>query len=106
MTVQYTRVYSEAQAMIDSVMHDSDPAQRLSNIYRLTTDLRRLLIDARDEAAYDLRVVYASEDSEKITGVSRRYIDYWAKRWRTKRDLPRLKNKRRVDLSEALDLRS
>lgn len=105
MSALYNRVYDEADAMVRNMLRDDDPVRRLSNIHRLTSDMRRILMDARDEAAYELRSQYASLDAEALVGVSARYIDYWANRWQRRRDLPRLKRRRRIDLSAALDLR-
>jgi len=104
MTYRYTRAYDQAQALIDTINHDSDPHERLSNLQRLTNDLRRMLVAARDEAAYDLRSRYSSEDAEQIAGISRRFIDYWARRWRVKHDLPGLMRKRQPDLAQVIDL--
>lgn len=102
----YARHYDELQALLTAVIRDDDPVRRLSNIQRLTVDARTMLRDARDEAAYDLRSQYASLDAETLVGVSARYIDYWATRWMRRRDLPRLKKRKRVDLTAAMDLRS
>jgi len=104
MSIRYTHFYDEFQALLDSMYHDSDQSQRLNNLQQLYKDGVTLLIRARDEAAYELRTRYSSEDSEMLAGVSRRYIDYWANRHRKRNALPPLKKKRRVDLSDAIDL--
>lgn len=101
----YHRYHDMLQALIDSITADPDSHARLGYIQRLNTEARRMLLDARDEAAYDLRRQYAGEDAQALSGVSRRYIDYWAKRWQRQRGLPPLKAKRRaIDLSHAIDL--
>lgn len=104
MGTPYHRYHDQMQAVIDSIAHDSDPTSALSNFQRLSTDFRRAIIAARDEAAYDLRTRHSSEDAEILAGVSRRYIDYWAHRWQRKNGLPRLKQKKRTDLSDVVDL--
>lgn len=104
MAVRYTQFYDQMQSLIDSINHDSDPAARLGNIQRLTSDSRRMMLDSRDAAAYELRTKYSSQDAEQMSGVSRRYIDYWAKRWMKKNDLPRLRQQKRRDLSNVVDL--
>lgn len=104
MGTPYHQFHDQMQALIDSVNHDADPLSRLANLQRLTTDSRRALIAARDEAAYDLRTRYSSEDAEILAGVARRYIDYWARRWMKRNALPPLKARRRVDLSQVIDL--
>ena len=104
MSVQYTRFYDQMQSLIDSIAHDSDPTQRLANLQRIYKDGLTSMLRARDEAAYDLRCRYSSEDAAALTGIDRKYIDYWANRWRKRNMLPTLKKKRRIDLSNVLDL--
>lgn len=104
MSIRYTHFYDEFQALIDSLAHDSDESQRLANLQRLYKDGVTLLLRARDEAAYDLRCRYASQDAEALSGINRKYIDYWAGRYRERNALPPLKKKARVDLSNVMDL--
>lgn len=104
MTIRYTHFYDELQGLIDSLMHDSDESQRLANLQKLYKDGMSLMIRARDEAAYDLRTTYSSEDAAILSGVNRRDVDYWATRYRNRNGLPTLKKKKRVDLSNAIDL--
>lgn len=104
MSIRYTHFYDEFQALIDSLVQDSDESQRLANLQRLYKEGLTLMLRARDEAAYDLRTRYSSEDAEALAGISRRYIDYWATRYRRRNALPTLKRKKRVDLSNVLDL--
>lgn len=104
MTIRYTHFYDEFQALIDSLAHDSDESQRLANLQRLYKDGVTLLLRARDEAAYDLRCRYASQDAEALSGINRKYIDYWASRYRERNALPQLKKKARIDLSNVMDL--
>lgn len=104
MATDYNYFYTQIQSTVDSINHESDPMQRLSNLQRLNIEIRRVIIDSRDDAAYQLRSTYSSEDAEVISGISRRHIDYWAKRWMRKNALPPLKPRKRVDLSNVLDL--
>jgi len=104
MTIRYTHFYDEFQGLLDSMYHDSDQSQRLNNLQRLYKDGVTLLIRARDEAAYELRTRYSSEDAERLSNVSRKYIDYWANRHRKRNALPPLKRKRSIDLSNVIDL--
>lgn len=104
MASNYNYFYTQFQSIVDSINHDSDPHQRLSNLQRLSIDMRRLIIDSRDDAAYELRSRYNSEDAEVISNISRRHIDYWAKRWMRKNHLPPLKPRGRIDLSDVIDL--
>lgn len=104
MARDYNYFYTQIQSIIDSINHESDLTQRLSNLQRLNVDMRRVIIDSRDDAAYELRSTYSSEDAEVISKISRRHIDYWAKRWMRKNYLPPLKPRKRVDLSNVLDL--
>ena len=104
MTIGYTYFYDELQGLVDSLMHDSDESQRLANLQKLYKDGMSLMIRARDEAAYDLRTTYSSEDAAILSGVNRRDVDYWANRYRNRNVLPTLKKKKRVDLSNAIDL--
>ena len=105
MAVNYTQFYDQMQSLVDSINHDSDPAQRLSNLQRIYKDGLTMLLRSRDEAAYDLRTRYSSEDAETIAKISRKHIDYWARRWMRKSGLPGLKKKRRIDLAHVIDLR-
>lgn len=105
MSSNYHRYHDMLQALIDSIAADPDPHARLGYIQRLNTDARRMLLDARNEAAYDLRSRYSGKDAQQIAGVTERLINYWAKRWQKQRGLPPLKAKRRsIDLSNAIDL--
>jgi len=105
MTIRYTHFYDEFQGLIDSLANDSDESQRLANLQQLYKDGLTLMLRARDEAAYQLRTQYSSEDAEILAGVSRKYIDYWATRYRKRNALPPLKKRnRRIDLSDAMDL--
>ena len=104
MAVNYNKFYDQMQSLVDSINHDSDPAERLSNLQRLYKDGLTMLLRSRDQAAYDLRTRYSSEDAEVVSRISRKYIDYWARRWMRRNALPGLKKKRRVDLSNAIDL--
>lgn len=104
MAVRYTQFFDQMQSLIDSINHDSDPAERLANLQRIYKEGLTLMLRSRDEAAYELRSRYSSLDAEALAGVSARYIDYWAKRHRDRHNLPPLKQKRRVDLSNAKDL--
>lgn len=104
MAVQYTQFFDQMQSLIDSINHDSDPAQRLANLQRIYKDGLTVMLRARDEAAYDLRTRYSSEDAATLTGVNAKYINYWADRWRKRNMLPPLKRKRSIDLSGAMDL--
>lgn len=104
MAVNYTQFYDQMQSLVDSINHDSDPAQRLSNLQRLYKDGLTMLLRSRDEAAYELRSRYSSEDAEAVAKISRKYIDYWARRWQRKNALPGLKKKRRIDLAQVIDL--
>ena len=104
MSVQYTRFYDQMQGLIDSINHDSDPAHRLTNLQRLYKDGLTLILQSRDEAAYELRTRYSGADAASISGIDRKFIDYWAHRWRKRNNLPPLKRKKRIDLSSVLDL--
>ena len=104
MTVRYTHFYDEFQGLVDSLTHDSDESQRLANLQQLYKDGLTLMIRARDEAAYDLRSRYSSKDAQALSGINRKYIDYWANRYRLRNALPPLKRIKRVDLSNAIDL--
>ena len=104
MGIRYTHFYDEFQGLIDSLVHDADESQRLANLQRLYKDGLTLLTRSRDEAAYELRTRYASEDAEALAGISRKYINHWANRHRERNGLPPLKQKRRVDLANVMDL--
>lgn len=104
MSIRYTHFYDEFQALIDSLLHDSDESQRLANLQRLYKEGLTLMLRSRDEAAYDLRTRYSSEDAEALSGINRKYIDYWATRYRKRNGLPPLKRLQRVDLSNVMDL--
>lgn len=104
MVLRYTDFYDEFQQLLDSINHDPDESQRLANLQKLYKDGTTLLLRSRDEAAYDLRTRYSSKDSEVLSGINRKYVDYWATRHRVRNGLPPLKRMKRVDLSNAIDL--
>lgn len=104
MATPYHKFYEQMQHLVDSINHDSDSSQRLANLQQLYKDSLTLLLRSRDEAAYELRSKVSSENAEQLSGISRKYVDYWARRWMKKNRLPRLKQRRTVDLSNAIDL--
>ena len=102
--MRHTQYWDQFQALIDTINHDTPPEQRLAIIQQLYKNGLTLILQARDEAAYDLRCRYSSEDAAILAGTERKYIDYWANRWRKRRMLPQLKQKKRMDLSNVIDL--
>lgn len=100
----YHRHHDMLQAIIDSISTDPNTHKRLADIQQLYKDANRMFLQARDEAAYDIRTQFASEDAEYLAGVSRRHIDYWARRWQRRHGLPPLRQKKRIDLSTVTDL--
>lgn len=105
MATTYNRFYDQLQSLIDSINHDSDTVERLANLQRFAQDASALTIRSRDDAAYELRTRYSSEDAEKLAGVARRYIDYWAHRHRERNGLPKLKKRYKdIDYSTVMDL--
>lgn len=104
MANQYNRFFDQMVSVIDSINNDSDSSERLRNLQRLSKDIRPILIRSRDEAAYKLRTQYSGNDASVIAGVDRKYIDYWASRYREANKLPPLKRRKSIDLSNAIDL--
>lgn len=104
MATNYLTFYAQFQSLIDSINHDSDAKQKLSNLQNLHKDAIKLLIRSRDEAAYDLRSNYVGEECERITGISRKSIDYWARRWMKQNSLPRLKGMQNIDFAKVINL--
>lgn len=104
MSVRYTQFYDEFQNLLDTINHDSDHSQRLSNLQQLYKDGTKTMLRARDEAAYDLRTRYSSQDAEALAGISSKYINYWANRYRIRYGLAPLKRRNRIDLSNVIDL--
>ena len=104
MGTRYNFFYDQMQSLIDSINHDSDPAERLANLQRIYKDGLTMMLRSRDEAAYELRSRYSSQDAEAVAKVSAKYIDYWAKRHQNRHNLPPLARKRRVDLADVIDL--
>jgi len=102
--MSYNDFYKDFQSLMDNINHDSDIVNKLKTITHLYKESQRLLIAARDEAAYEIRQKYCASDAAVITGYDRKYIDYWAKRWMVLKDLPKLKRIKRQDLSNAIDL--
>lgn len=104
MAVQYSQFYDQFVALVDSISHESDERQRVRNLYALQRDAHRILVLARDEAAYAMRCRYSSEDAAALSGIDRKRLDYWAYRHRDRAGLPGLKRQQRVDISEFIDL--
>lgn len=100
----YTQFYDMLRGLVDSIAHEGDEVQRLKYLRQFRTDALRMALKARDEAAYDLRSRYSSEDAEALTGIPRRHIDYWVKRHRKATGLPPVPRRERIDLSGAVDL--
>ena len=105
MTVNYRFVHEAVQSLLDNVAREADSLTRLQTIQELNAEWRRLMIPARDEAAYDARGQYAREDLQVLTGYDNSQIAYWAKRHRARSGAPALRRIDRVDLSGAVDLR-
>lgn len=105
MATGYNRFYDQLASLVDSINHDSDPAQRLNNLQQFAKDASSLAVRSRDDAAYELRSKYAGADAEILAGINRKYIDYWARRHMIRNRLPRLKNKYKIiDVSDTMDL--
>lgn len=104
MALRYTDFYDQFQQLLDAINQDPDESQRLANLQKLYKDGTTLMLRSRDDAAYDLRTRYSSMDSETLSGINRKYVDYWANRHRVRNGLPPLKRIKRVDLSNAIDL--
>lgn len=100
----YYRHHETLQAIVDDMARNPNIEKRLADIQKLYKDANRMLIDARDKAAYEIRSHYAGQEAEHLAGVSRRYINYWAKRWQQKNALPPLKARKRIDLSNVPDI--
>lgn len=104
MGIRYTHFFDEFQALVDSLMHDSDETQRLANVHRLYQEATKLLHRAREQAAYDLRVKYSTGDAAALSGVHKDYLNRWANNYRVKNGLPSLKRRQSIDLSNVIDL--
>lgn len=105
MGTRYTDFYSQFEAMIDTVAHDSDPVQRLENLHRLHKDMSKVFIAARNEAAYDLRVQQPLGEASRLTGISRERINYWCYQHMRRHGLSGgLKRLKRIDLTGAPDI--
>ena len=89
------RALRDLQGIVDGLMGEADPAQRLLYIQQLKTEAARILTWARDEAAYDAKVAYAGEDIQMLTRIERKNVELWAKRWRHARGLPVIPHRRR-----------
>ena len=104
MAVPYSKFFSQFQAIVDSVNHDSDPVMRLSNLARLTSEVQTLLVRARNEAAYDMRCKFATKDVAEISGVDAKTLDYWVRRHRDRTGAPAVGRHQRINLGKFIDL--
>jgi TorA maturation chaperone TorD len=104
MSVNHTFVRDTIQRLADTVAGEADSATRLQTILALDREWRALMIAARDEAAYEMRSVYADADVRRLTGLSSNQIAYWVARHRHRTGAPALGRRTRIDLSRAVDM--
>lgn len=104
--MRYSDFFDSFQSLVDSISHDSDEVSRLKSIARLLTESRTVLIKERDRAAYELRTRLTSADAQQRTGISRVYVDTWARRHQKNTGAPPILRKARKDMRKAADLSS
>ena len=104
MSSRYESFYDQAQAVIDSVAHEKDPAVRLQYVQRMLFDLPQLLRKQRDRAAYELRLSHSGEAAANASGMDRHQIEYWSDRWISANGLPKVKYRARRIPERPVDL--
>ena len=104
MSVNYRLTRDLIQNLMDNVSMTPDIADRLVMTQELDANWRRLIVPARDAAAYEARQRYASADLAALTGYSDWQLAYWTNRHRARTGAPALGRRDRVDLSRAIDL--
>lgn len=104
MRVNGTSSLGILQTLADNLAMEADSVKRLKALVTLDHDWRRLMVAARDEAAYEARQKWTREDIGQMTGYSPQQIAYWANRHRQRTGAPPLKPRIGIDLSSAIDL--
>lgn len=102
MLVKYSHVHESLMSIADLIQSDTDPINRLMNLTQLEREMRSFIIPARNQAAYDAKMKYTTQQIVMHTRLLPSLLEYWAGRHRTKTGAPK-KGKR--DLSGARDLR-
>ena len=102
MSVKYSHVHESLVSMMDLIQSDPDPINRLVNMTQLEREMRSFVIPARNQAAYDAKMKYTTQQIVMHTRLLPSLIEYWSGQHRKKTGAPR-KGKR--DLSGARDLR-
>jgi hypothetical protein len=103
MSANNSRFYDDLRSMLDGMAHDIAPPERLPALQKIVHQASKMIIAARNEAAYELRSKHSSLKAEALTGIEYRTINVWAEKHRSDRGLPKLKT-RRSELDGAIDL--
>ena len=103
MAATHTDFYDAYVALIDSIVHDADPINRLKALELISTDGKRILLSERNRAAYELRTVMQADDAARSTGYSRKHLNYWASRHYSPNRKP-LMTRRKPNLANAVDV--
>lgn len=80
MARRYSEFYDLFVNLIDSIVHDADPVDRLMALRLITRDGHRILIQERNRAAYDLRVKMTADEAARVSGIPRKHLNSWAAR--------------------------
>lgn len=104
MYVNENRAFDALIDLADNVNRTPDIAARLSTLVRINEEWKRVIIPARDKAAYEARQKYALEDLVTLTGHSQTAITYWMMQHRHRTGAPKIGRHQRIDLSGAIDL--
>lgn len=99
---EYQRAYRDITQIIESVARQKNPGQRLRDLNSLHLAVNRELMDARNSAAYEVRLTYSMMDAATVTGIASRTIRGWTAAAIKRFDLPRLKRLDAQDLEGAV----
>jgi hypothetical protein len=97
-------IHDTVRGLIDNITMDPDPAARLHHYGYLADLWKALVLPARDEAAYDARLLYPIRDLARAVEMDEHQVIHYVRRHRARTGLPPV-GKRSRDLSAAVDLR-
>lgn len=104
MRVKYSQIHDMLVSTVDLATADTDSLNRLTNLVQLEREVRTLVKQARNKAAYDAKKDYAVHVIKQLTGLSTHTIDYWMRAHRYKTGAPALYGRPKKPLEPALDL--
>lgn len=104
MRVKYSQLHDMLISLVDFASTDQDSLSRLTNTVALERELRTLVKQARNKAAYEAKKEYSLAHIKKVTNLSTDTINYWMRAHRKRTGAPPLYGLPKRSMEGAMDL--